>query len=128
MMYELMVRRQFDAAHRLEGYPGRCARLHGHTWLVEVLVAGAELDESGMLMDFHELQKMVEDVVKDLDHQYLNDLDSFRQPGRETNPTAENIARYIYRRLKASLRKSGLRLVKVKIWESPDAWASYGEG
>ncbi len=127
-MYELMVRRQFDAAHHLEGHPGRCARLHGHTWLVEVLVAGGELDESGMLMDFHELQKLVEDVVKDLDHQYLNDLDFFRQPGRETNPTAENIARFVYRRLKASLGKSGLRLVKVKIWESPDAWASYGEG
>jgi len=126
-MYELTVRRHFDAAHHLWGYPGRCVRLHGHTWLVEVLVAGERLDEYGMLMDFHELQELVEEAVKDLDHRYLNDLDPFNKPGRETNPTAENIARYVYARLKAKL-KPGVRLVKVKVWESPDAWASYAEG
>jgi len=127
-MYELTVRRQFDAAHHLEGYPGRCARLHGHTWLVEVTAAGDELDEHGMLIDFHELQRLVEETVKDLDHQDLNALAPFRHPGRETNPTAENIARYIYRRLKTHLQQNGLKLMKVKVWESPDAWAGYGEG
>ncbi len=125
-MYELTVRRHFDAAHHLWGYPGRCTRLHGHSWLVEVAVAGEELDEYGMLIDFHELQEMVESVVKDLDHQYLNDLPPFHQPGRETNPTAENIARYIYRRLKPNFRP-GLKLRRVIVWESPSARASYSE-
>lgn len=125
-MYELTVRRQFSAAHRLWNYPGRCVRLHGHTWLVEVAVAGDALDDYGMLIDFHELQQMVEGVISDLDHQFLNELAPFKGPGRETNPTAENIARYIYRRLKPAL-KPGLKLVQVKIGESPDAWAAYRE-
>lgn len=125
-MYELTVRRHFDAAHYLRGYPGQCGRLHGHTWQVEVTVAGERLDEYGMLIDFHALKEMVAGVVAELDHQHLNDLEPFHKPGGETNPTAENIARYLYRRLKPKLRP-GLALVKVKIRESSDAWACYYE-
>jgi 6-pyruvoyltetrahydropterin/6-carboxytetrahydropterin synthase len=93
---------------------------------VEVSVAGEKLDENGMLIDFRELRLMVEEVVQELDHQYLNELSFFNQPGKETNPTAENIAHYIYRRLKSNL-KPGLKLVKVNIWESSTAWACYSE-
>jgi len=126
-MYELTVKRQFDAAHSLWGYQGRCSRLHGHTWMVEVSVAGAGLDENGMLVDFHEIKRLVEKVVQDFDHQYLNELEPFNQPGKETNPTAENIACYIYRLLKNALA-SGLELTRVQVWESPDAGACYREG
>ncbi|MGQ9824216.1 MAG: 6-carboxytetrahydropterin synthase QueD [Desulfotomaculales bacterium] len=125
-MYELTVRRRFSAAHRLKNYTGRCGRLHGHTWLVEVSVAGETLGESGLLIDFHDLQQMVDNVVKDLDHQFLNELDPFCGPGREANPTAENIARHIYHRLKQALGAE-LSLVQVKVGESPDAWAVYRE-
>lgn len=125
-MFELTVRKSFAAAHRLHGFQGGCEQMHGHTWSAEVLVAGKELNKNGVLIDFHELHDLVGKIILDLDHRYLNDLYYFNEPGREINPTAENIARYIYLRLKASLNH-GVKLIKVIVWEAPDAWASYYE-
>jgi len=125
-VYELTVRKSFAAAHRLQGFQGGCEQMHGHTWSAEVSVAGKELNEYGILIDFHELQDVIGRIILDLDHRYLNDLSYFNEPGREINPTAENIARYIYLRLKENLDRR-IRLMKVVVWEAPDAWASYYE-
>lgn len=125
-MYELTVRKQFAAAHSLWGYQGKCSRLHGHTWTVEVSVAGVELDENGMLIDFQDIKKILENAVQNFDHQYLNDLEPFNRAGKETSPTAENIARYFYRSIKPFL-KQDLFIKKVTVRESSDAWASYIE-
>jgi 6-pyruvoyltetrahydropterin/6-carboxytetrahydropterin synthase len=129
-LYFLTIKRRFAAAHRLEGHGGECASLHGHTWTVEVQVAGAQLDSCGMLVDFKVLKKMVDDTVSELDHKYLNEVKGFDSLRGGVNPTAENIAAYIYKRVGVRLEELGkiLCLREVKVWESPDAWACYREG
>lgn len=123
-MYRLTVKSRFAAAHHLLNYQGNCSRLHGHTWEVEVSVEGPDLDHCGMLIDFNSLKDTVNKIVKDLDHTYLNQLPPFNQ--ENCNPTAENLARYIFYRLKPEL-PPGINLCEIRVWESPDASASYRE-
>ena len=95
-MYELTVIVEFEAAHRIVDYPGKCDRLHGHNWSVEVTVEGEKLNSLGMLIDFKELKGEVNKVMDLLDHNYLNELPAFQK----INPTAENIAKFIYEKMK----------------------------
>lgn len=127
-MYELMVRTRFAAAHFLTDYMGPCARLHGHTWHVEVTLKGHELDNKGMLIDFKEIKAAIKNIVDGLDHRHLNELEPFRSGGRQ-NPTAENLSRYIYRKIQQELEQPqrDLKIEKVVVWESPDAYAAYCE-
>jgi 6-pyruvoyltetrahydropterin/6-carboxytetrahydropterin synthase len=118
-MYRLRIESHFDAAHKLDGYEGKCARLHGHTWKVEVFVTGENLNIVGMLMDFELLKEKVNEIVGKFDHNFLND---FKEIG---NPTSENLARYIFKNLK-SLPKN-VKLEKVRVWESPTSWCEYYE-
>lgn len=127
-MYELTVRTRFAAAHSLRDYNGPCARLHGHTWHVEVTFRGPSLDRKGMLLDFKEVKDKVKKIVDELDHVNLNDLKPFADGGEE-NPTVENLARYIYRRLELETggNERGVQVAAVRVWESPDASAAYTE-
>lgn len=118
-MYDLMVRGHFDAAHALHGYPGECCRLHGHTWEVEVVVRGTELDEIGIVYDFKRLKDDLDAVLAPLDHAYLNDVPPFD----EVNPTAENLSRHIYERLADAMTE--VSVVEVSVWESPIARITY---
>lgn len=123
-MYELTTIVDFEAAHRLPDYPGKCNRLHGHNWKVEVTVAGSELDRLGMLIDFKELKQIVNEVIGTLDHYYLNEIEPFCR----INPTAENIARYIYGELSQRLTSErGLTIRQIKVWESAHSAAVYRE-
>lgn len=123
-MFELTTIVDFEAAHRLPDYPGKCCRLHGHNWKVEVTVTGENLDQLGMLIDFRELKQEVNRIIDTLDHYYLNEIDAFRT----MNPTAENIAKYIYQELKSGLKASNSVEVRaVKVWESPNSSALYRE-
>ena len=124
-MFELEVKCSFDAAHRVAGYPGKCDRLHGHTWTVAAKVRGEELDGLGMLVDFRAFNGALRDVAGALDHQCLNDLPAFAA----ANPTAENIARYIYGAMKAQplFRDAPVRLSEVRVWESPHSSVRYVE-
>ncbi len=89
----------FEAAHRLPNVPEghKCARLHGHSFRVEIRVKGEVDSTLGWVMDFGELSAAFRPIYNELDHFYLNDI-----PGLE-NPTSENIARWIWRRLKPTL-------------------------
>jgi 6-pyruvoyltetrahydropterin/6-carboxytetrahydropterin synthase len=89
----------FEAAHRLPHVPEghKCARLHGHSFHVRLVVAGDAPEPAGWVMDFAELKARFKPIYEQLDHHYLNDI-----PGLE-NPTSENIARWIWERLKPSL-------------------------
>jgi len=119
-MYELTVKSHFDAAHALRGYPGECRLLHGHTWDVEVTVAGAELDEIGIVYDFKSLKDDLNGVLADYDHAYLNEV----VPFDDLTPTAENLARVIYERL-AETVDPRVHVTEVAVWESPIAKLTY---
>ena len=123
-MYELTVRSAFEAAHFIKGYNGKCSRLHGHNWSVEVVIRGEKLDNLGMLIDFKILKAELNKVLDELDHRFLNELEIFA----EENPTAENIARKIYKKLAASEIFSGAtKLYAVKVFESPNSCVIYYE-
>ena len=124
-MFELTIIVDFEAAHFIKDYPGKCSRLHGHNWKVEVTVCGSELNQLGMLIDFHDLKSEVKSVIDTLDHQYLNDLEPFKI----TNPTAENIAKYIYKQLivRATINDASIRVLSVKVWESAHSAVAYSE-
>lgn len=123
-MFELVVNGAFEAAHRLVDYPGKCNRLHGHSWTVEMSVIGNKLDKIGMVADFKTLKAMLMEVLDDMDHQYLNELEAFK----EINPTAENLAQYIYNTLKQNELFNGtVKLNYIKVWESPKSAVIYRE-
>lgn len=125
-MFELTVIVEFEAAHRIVGYPGKCNRLHGHNWSIEVSVVGNKLNELGMLVDFKELKQEVNKIMDRLDHQYLNELPIFQE---NNNPTAENIAIYIYNELEnSSLFEANSKVKTVKVWESQKSAVSYSKG
>lgn len=97
--YDLRVVTEFSSAHVLRGYAGACERVHGHNFRVEVVVRAHELDHLGMGLDFRELLRLTEEITAELDHRLLNEVPPFD----EVNPTAENLAAHIYRRLARSL-------------------------
>jgi 6-pyruvoyltetrahydropterin/6-carboxytetrahydropterin synthase len=109
----------FSSAHNLRGYKGKCEELHGHNWKVEVSVTAGKLDKTGMVLDFTYLKAKLNKVLGGMDHKYLNNIPYFKK----VNPTSENIAKYIYDKLKTS----GLQLTDVTVWESDKARATYCE-
>jgi len=118
--YELVIRTEFAAAHRLREYDGNCERLHGHNWKIDVVLSGEGLNELGMLLDFRDAKRLIEQALGRFDHRCLNDLEPFL----EENPTTENIARTVYDALAASLPQ-GVAVTKVTAWESDLCGASY---
>lgn len=119
-MYELLVESEFSAAHRLREYHGACENLHGHNWRVEMTVGGEDLDKLGMLMDFRDLKRILNEAIKRFDHVYLNELPDFEKQ----NPTTENMARLLYEECSRKL-PAGVRVRSVTVWESPRCGARY---
>jgi 6-pyruvoyltetrahydropterin/6-carboxytetrahydropterin synthase len=115
-MYEVKVRLTFSAAHRVEDYPGNCERLHGHNWVVEVFAEKKELDSLGMVIDFRKLKDVANETLSKLDHSYLNELPEFKK----TNPTAENIAKFIFDEV-----SNKIALSSVNVFESENTMATY---
>ncbi len=125
-MFEVSVEDSFAAGHALRGYRGKCENPHGHNYKVRIVLAGEDLDRIGLLYDFKDLKGVLNEVIDRLDHQYLNDIDPFR----ELNPSAENMARYFFRETNARLRAATdgrVRVKHVKIWETDTTTATYYE-
>jgi len=120
-MYEIAVHSHFSGAHRLRYLHGKCEDLHGHNWKVEVSVVSNRLGKESVAIDFGVLKQKVEKVLKLLDHRYLNDLPYFS----EKEPSSENIAKYIFDKLKAELNQYPVNLKKVTAWESETSCATY---
>ena len=121
-MYELTVKAEFEAAHFIKNYPGKCARLHGHNWIVEAIAKGGELNELGILIDFKILKAELNKVLDEFDHQYLNELKIFAKK----NPTAEILAKVIFEKLSASEIFSGKnKLTAIKVYETPKSCVTY---
>lgn len=124
-MFEIKVSAEFEAAHRIAGYKGKCDRLHGHSWTVEAAVTGTRLDELGMLVDFKLVKGRLRELLETLDHMFLNDLEPF---SAGINPTAENIAKYIYSEMaKAEFLTENIKLKHIQVWESPKSSVIYTE-
>jgi 6-pyruvoyltetrahydropterin/6-carboxytetrahydropterin synthase len=122
-VFEVSIEASFSAAHRLRDYEGACERLHGHNYKVRVAVKGSKLGPSGMLLDFKVLKREVAAVMDELDHRCLNDdIDDFDEG--KLNPTAENIAMWLGKKLAGRLDEN-VSLASVTVWESDTSAATY---
>lgn len=122
-MYELKTVTQFGAAHQLKDIGGKCENLHGHNWKIEVYVKGENLDKCGLLVDFHVIKDTLEEIINELDHKFLNELNIFK----DINPSSENIARHIYEALERKIDNDEYDVSRVTVWESDSACATYME-
>ncbi|MBC8552274.1 MAG: 6-carboxytetrahydropterin synthase QueD [Candidatus Brocadiales bacterium] len=122
-MYDLMIESQFSSAHQLRGYKGKCEKLHGHNWRVQVTGSSENLDDIGIVIDFHDLKKITVEVISSLDHSYLNEVFPFT----EINPSSENIAKWIYDSIKKKLDQDQCNISSVTVWENETASATYYE-
>lgn len=120
-MFEVTIIKSFSAAHLLADIGGKCEELHGHNFKVEITVGAEKLNPEGLLIDFRILKKILGDILENLDHQHLNQLDYFAN----INPSAENIARYICEKMDPGVKKAGVKMIRVKIWESENAAVTY---
>ncbi len=100
----------FDAAHRLDHYHGKCEALHGHTYRLQVTLQGKP-DSEDMIMDFVQLKDLVKElVISRLDHAFLNDI--------IPQPTAENIAAWIWHQIDCKVQRENCSLFSVEVWET----------
>jgi 6-pyruvoyltetrahydropterin/6-carboxytetrahydropterin synthase len=121
--YTLTVLTDFAAAHTLRDYPGDCSRMHGHNWKLEAEIRATALNEVGMAVDFKDMKRVAREIAGELDHRYLNDLPPFTT----VNPTAENIAAHIYRRMSERLNTDTARISAITLWETDRACVRYSE-
>jgi len=139
-MYRLKTSAEFDSAHFLAGYNGKCANIHGHRWKIEAVVESdaliADGEKSGMIMDFSDFKKEVRALAKSFDHVLIYERGSLRETTlaalNEENfrlievgfrPTAENFAEYFF----GILRSKGLPMKSVTVYETPENCAVYEE-
>jgi len=124
---------RFDAAHRLylpllsekenRKLFGKCCQFHGHTYRLRVTVAGP-VQSTGMILNFTDLKKIIKDrILSRYDHADLNTLDEYR----DIPPTAENMAKFIFRELWPCLNSRGVDLKKITLYETPDSWAEVSD-
>jgi len=121
-MYTIATQAHYDAAHLLREHEGKCARLHGHRYVVEVALQANNVGENGMVYDFADLKRDLRELAKKFDHQNLNEIPPFT----EIESTAENQARFFYDEIRKRLPPelaSGLLYARVS--ESPGQWAQY---
>jgi 6-pyruvoyltetrahydropterin/6-carboxytetrahydropterin synthase len=120
-MFELKVTNHFAGAHQLKMVAKKCENLHGHNWKIEVRVTGKSLNDAGVVMDFGEIKQHVNEIMKSLDHTFLNELECFQ----DGNPSSENIAKYIAESMQEKMSAPDIRVASVTAWESDDACATY---
>lgn len=133
-MYTVTTECSFDAAHFLTGYQGKCANIHGHRWKVQVEIAGEELKEDGMVVDFSDVKMYLKEMTDYLDHCLIIEKDSlkpltyqvlteegFRVVEVAFRPTAENFARYFYDKM----LEKGYRIQRAVVYETPKNCAAY---
>ena len=114
-MYRMNVEGHFSSAHFLRNYSGKCANMHGHEWRYQVELNGKQLNDVGMLLDFGEVKR----VMEQFDHLCIND----HAPFNKINPTAENLARYFFDQLSRDFG-SFINVMEVTIYESTNCSAS----
>lgn len=108
---------QFEAAHRLPKVSAshRCYNLHGHSYRVALEITGPVIEDTGFVLDFFDIEEVFKPLLKILDHHYLNDVEGLE------NPTAENIAIWIWQKVKPNLGDLSL----VRVYETDHCWVDY---
>lgn len=149
-MYRICKTFEFQAAHVLSKHAGRCRYPHGHSYLVEVVLASEILDANDMVCDFHALKIAVTRVLDDIDHSII--LNSADQPNcsaqsdnprkmilADSDPSSETLAREIYHRVRQHLQTGSIAsptgivyplnphatIERVRVWETRTSWAEY---
>ncbi len=120
-MYEVTIKKSFSAAHLLKEIGGKCEELHGHNFLVEVSVASESLNSEGLLIDFRVVKRWTDEVLEQLDHKYLNEIEYFKN----INPSSEQLARFLYDRISEKSRQVNVTLSRVTVWESDNSRVTY---
>lgn len=125
---QIYQKMEFDAAHRLYGYDGNCSNLHGHRWMLEIWLKGDNLDSCGMLVDYRDIKGTIKEMFDHNTILNINDplytlltTNSYKVYGMNGNPTAENLAKEVFRKF------NELGVVKVRIHESADNFAEVTE-
>ena len=118
MGFQITTTRFFSAAHQLRLYDGSLEPLHGHNWKVKVVVGSSKLDSIGVVMDFHELERLLDRIIAPLHNTHLNDTPPFSA----MNPSAENVALHIGRSLQLP---ASVQLLSVEVWETDANSAVY---
>jgi 6-pyruvoyltetrahydropterin/6-carboxytetrahydropterin synthase len=121
MPFDITTERTFAASHQIWLYDGQLEPLHGHNWVVRVTVSAAKLDRIGVVMDFHDLERQLNEIVGGWHNRHLNDVQPFTGPGA-LNPTAEHVAFHVGRSLKLP---DGVTVRSVEVLEAPGCWAVY---
>ena len=123
-MYYLTIENNFSSAHQLRGYKGKCENLHGHNWRVILTVKGEKLNDIGILIDFHDMKKILKTAIDDLDHININEHPGFTAQ----NPSSENIARYLFEKISELLLDGGnadIVTEEVTVYESDTSRCTY---
>ena len=120
-MYYATVIKHFSAAHHLRDYEGKCERVHGHNYRVELELKSPIVDRSGMVADFTVLRQWLEKVLQRFDHQDLNEV----KPFDKLNPTAENIAKLIWEEMNLKFNTRKVKVSRVTVWETESSYATY---
>lgn len=133
-MYEATIEKRFSAAHALRLADGTFEPLHGHNWLVRVTVAAGDLDDMDTVMDFHELEKLVEQIIGPWRNRNLNEVPPFVGKANEddasvadglaVNPSAERVAERIAWAVSGGLPEH-VWLRSVGVGEAPGCVARY---
>lgn len=123
-MFDIFTTTHFSAGHHLREYPGNCEKPHGHNWKVKVVIRATELDRLGMAVDFRTVKEAVKEVIDSLDHRDLNEHPDFQ----DKNPSSENIAVYIYKKLRKKLKTDTYRPYSVTVLETDNCGVTYCEG
>ena len=121
-MFTISVEAHFRASHQLILPDGSKEPSHHHQWLVTADVSSNKLNNIGIVMDFHKLRELLENIVSQLDNTALERISYFQK----NNPTAENVSKYIYDKLEPKL-PNGVKLQNIKVVEEPGCTAKFGE-
>ena len=122
-MFQVSVEETFSAGHALRGYKGKCENPHGHNYRVRINVEGEQLDSTGLLFDFVHLKGILRDLIGGIDHKFLND----QAPFDTLNPSAENIAKFLYDGASKQVRRmsNAPRIKSITVWETDETSATY---
>ena len=120
-MYEVIVKTKFSAAHRLSGYNGEFEPLHGHNWLAKVVIEAKKLDKMEVGVDFTTVKEKTDEILSQLDYHNINEISPFDN----LNPSAENIARWLYEQLSKVMNTEIARVKRVQIIETEDSGSAY---